>query len=253
MARSSGFRMVVLAAAAAALAGAEPGWAQEGDAQGLGAFGGGPQVHIVQAEEFQGRQNFASGDLQWSAEFYYRSSASATPIRYFAPLKLPAGAVITDFQCFVRDSSAANNVTMFLWEDSHDVVTNTALGQTFAVTVSVGATGYQQPSTAVSPQKTVKYVDGNLRNVYHVSADLATDTFLRECRITWRRSISPAPATATFTDVPVGHPQRQFVEALVAAGITGGCGAGTYCPDSPLTRGQMAVFLSVALGLHWPQ
>ena len=64
--------------------------------------------------------------------------------------------------------------------------------------------------------------------------------------------MAPAPAAATFTDVPVGHPQRQFVEALAAAGITGGCGPSAYCPDSPLTRGQMAVFLAVALGLHFP-
>jgi hypothetical protein len=40
-------------------------------------------------------------------------------------------------------------------------------------------------------------------------------------------------------------------EALLAAGITGGCGGGAYCPDSPVTRGQMAVFLSRALGLHF--
>jgi hypothetical protein len=24
-----------------------------------------------------------------------------------------------------------------------------------------------------------------------------------------------------------------------------------YCPDNPVTRGQMAVFLATALGLHW--
>jgi hypothetical protein len=34
--------------------------------------------------------------------------------------------------------------------------------------------------------------------------------------------------------------------------VTGGCGNGNYCPDAPLTRGQMAVFLAKALGLHWP-
>ena len=44
----------------------------------------------------------------------------------------------------------------------------------------------------------------------------------------------------------------EFVEALVASGITAGCGNGNFCPDAPLTRGQMAVFLSKALGLHWP-
>ena len=65
--------------------------------------------------------------------------------------------------------------------------------------------------------------------------------------------VSPAPATATFpNDVPTTHPLFRFVEAMAASGLTGGCGAGTFCPDAPLTRGQMAVFLSVALGLHFP-
>jgi hypothetical protein len=65
--------------------------------------------------------------------------------------------------------------------------------------------------------------------------------------------VSPPPATATFNDVPTGHPYFQFVEALAAAGITAGCGGGNYCPDNPLTRGQMAVFLAKALGLNWSQ
>jgi S-layer homology domain len=67
-----------------------------------------------------------------------------------------------------------------------------------------------------------------------------------------RLQVSPAPATATFADVPVGDPFHRFVEALVAAGITAGCGGGNYCPNAPITRGQMAVFLAAALGLHWP-
>ena len=57
----------------------------------------------------------------------------------------------------------------------------------------------------------------------------------------------------TFGDVPASHPFYQFIEALAASGITGGCGPGVYCPDAPLTRGQMAAFLSKALGLHWPE
>lgn len=75
---------------------------------------------------------------------------------------------------------------------------------------------------------------------------------IRHVRLLFRREISPAPATATFLDVPTGHPFFQFIEALVDPGITAGCGAGNYCPDAPLTRGQMAVFLAKALGLHWP-
>jgi hypothetical protein len=65
--------------------------------------------------------------------------------------------------------------------------------------------------------------------------------------------VSPAPGTATFpNDVPTSHPYFRFIEALAAAGITGGCGPGSYCPNSPITRGEMAVFLAAALGLHWP-
>ncbi len=75
---------------------------------------------------------------------------------------------------------------------------------------------------------------------------------LRAARMLYRRRVSPAPSTPTFNDVPIGHPFFQFVEALAASGITAGCGTGIYCPDAPLTRGQMAVFLAKALGLHWP-
>ena len=70
--------------------------------------------------------------------------------------------------------------------------------------------------------------------------------------VQWHRTVSPAPASATFGDVPTDHWAFPFVEALAASGITAGCGGGDYCPDDPVTRAQMAVYLSAALGLHWP-
>jgi len=39
---------------------------------------------------------------------------------------------------------------------------------------------------------------------------------------------------------------------LAASGVTAGCGGGNFCPDAPVTRAQMATFLSRALGLYWP-
>jgi hypothetical protein len=74
---------------------------------------------------------------------------------------------------------------------------------------------------------------------------------LDSVRFTYSLQVSPAPGTATFGDVPTGHLFFKYVEALAASGITAGCGGGNYCPDAPVTRGQMAVFLSKALGLHW--
>jgi hypothetical protein len=75
---------------------------------------------------------------------------------------------------------------------------------------------------------------------------------IRKARFTWTRQVSPAPPSARFTDVPTDHLFFQFIEALVRSGITVGCGPDTYCPDAPVTRAQMAAFLSKALGLQWP-
>lgn len=58
----------------------------------------------------------------------------------------------------------------------------------------------------------------------------------------------PPPATGVFADVPPSDPFAPWIEQLAAEGITGGCGAGNYCPNNPVTRGQMAVFLSKTFG-----
>jgi len=74
---------------------------------------------------------------------------------------------------------------------------------------------------------------------------------LTAIRVYYKLQVSPPPGTATFSDVPTTHLFFQYVEALAAAGITSGCGGGNFCPDAAVTRGQMAVFLAKALGLHW--
>jgi hypothetical protein len=51
------------------------------------------------------------------------------------------------------------------------------------------------------------------------------------------------PATPYFTDVPPSHPFFPWVQKMKQLGITAGCGPTTYCPDDPVNRGQMAVFI----------
>ena len=77
---------------------------------------------------------------------------------------------------------------------------------------------------------------------------------VRKLQFSWHRQVSPAPATATFDDVPTSHPYFQFIEALAESGTTAGCQTDPpqYCPDRPITRGEMAVYLAKALGLQWP-
>jgi hypothetical protein len=59
-----------------------------------------------------------------------------------------------------------------------------------------------------------------------------------------------AAPDAGFTDT-IGITFETDINKLAAAGVTRGCNPPTndmYCPNSPVTRGQMAAFLSRALG-----
>ena len=49
--------------------------------------------------------------------------------------------------------------------------------------------------------------------------------------------------TPYFTDVPVNHPQFRFIQKMRDLNITIGCSATAFCPQDPVTRGQMAAFL----------
>ena len=53
----------------------------------------------------------------------------------------------------------------------------------------------------------------------------------------------PPACTGTFPDVACPSTFADWIEALAAEGITGGCGGGNYCPTTPVRRDQMAVFL----------
>jgi IPT/TIG domain/S-layer homology domain len=55
---------------------------------------------------------------------------------------------------------------------------------------------------------------------------------------------TPPPCTTQiFADVPCSSSFSPWINELVAEGITGGCGTGTYCPADPVKRQQMAVLL----------
>jgi hypothetical protein len=55
---------------------------------------------------------------------------------------------------------------------------------------------------------------------------------------------TPPAAVGIFTDVPASDPFAPWIEELFHRGVVGGCGPGpTYCPNNPVLRQQMAVFL----------
>jgi hypothetical protein len=164
-----------------------------------------------------------------------------------APLRLPAGAVVSYLELYGCNSNASSlGIITGLRNAKNDGTWPYVSGP-----ILPAMAGCTTVSTTIVPVT----VD-NATNSYTVEVNLgpgASDSTrsIRSYRVGYKLQISPDPATATFTDVPVGHPFHRFVEALYASGITGGCGGGNYCPDAPVTRGQMAVFLAGALGLHW--
>ena len=68
-------------------------------------------------------------------------------------------------------------------------------------------------------------------------------------------NFSPAPSpSGMFTDVLSDNPFKLFIEEFYNDGITTGCSTSPlmYCPDQPVTRGQMAVFIVRAFGIPLP-
>lgn len=171
------------------------------------------------------------------------------PCFFAAPVPLPAGAVMTRIELAGCDSIATANVTARLFRvPAPDGTPNVLATATTGPNANVPGCGFFNANLA-APHS----ID-NVAWTYFVEVGISGSTLstrFQAVRVFYHLEVSPAPGVATFTDVPTGHPYFRFIEALVASGITAGCGGGNYCPGNPITRGEMAVFLSVALGLHF--
>jgi len=165
----------------------------------------------------------------------------------YAGLHVPNGAAVDYIELDACDTSVTNQVSGGLLRSAAgvtDVLAFVSTGGTEADGCSRWRVDLLTPETADT--QTYDYT------AYATNDSFDGSTTIGAVRVYYRLQVSPAPGAATFGDVPTGHPFFQFVEALAASGVTAGCGSGNFCPDAPLTRGQMAVFLSKALGLHWP-
>jgi S-layer family protein len=178
---------------------------------------------------------------------------------FAAPIDLPAGAEITGICLYAYDDRAGAGVRVGI-----EAVKLTPGGQSpglveilptkVSTTFDIGYGVVCTPPFSYVYRNTGDVDgDGYDEHVFHrLSVTISQGLMFGGVRIFWHRQISPAPATATFADVPTTHPFFRSVEALAASGITSGCGPGHFCPNQNVTRGEMATFLSRALGLSWP-
>lgn len=62
----------------------------------------------------------------------------------------------------------------------------------------------------------------------------------------------PSGQAPTFTDVSPSHPLYAYIEDFYKRGFTSGCGNNMFCPNNPLSRAELAVFLAKALNIIPP-
>jgi len=181
-------------------------------------------------------------------------SCSSSQCVFTASLDLPTGAQIIGYSAEGCDSDTTGSIKFSVHQKEFVTGNDTLIGPLgdSGGPASPGCMGF---AVGMSPYT----VRNQAFSLYaYVSTDFSIiPTFItfRSFRVFYQLQVSPAPASATFSDVPTSHLFFQYIEALAASGITAGCTAPpnpNYCPDAPLTRGQMAVFLSRALGLHFP-
>ncbi len=215
-----------------------------------GDFGTVANFTPIAAKAFIGRENIV-GSWQYSGgDVGCCENLSRKGTEQFADAQvlLPDGVNLDFIRFWGHDANVASNMAFFVFEHCLPTLaagahTSLVIGQDDPVTTGSG--GYQ--SAVTNTTRTINNRDCTY--TARVRFDSTTGLTLQKIRMQWNRQISPAPATARFTDVPTTDPFFQHIEALAASGVTTGCTTTEYCPTQPVTRAQMAIFLARALGL----
>ena len=207
------------------------------------SFGTNSQTTWITAADFT---PFNSSTTYAYSGVGYRHLTAGTSMD--AGIRLPSGALLTSATLFYYDNDSVRDpdLQIFRFENPDGAETLCNL------TPPSGAPEYTDSDSGCdSIDETIDNWDNTYVARVVLSSAAGSDLQFKGVRLEWSRQISPAPATATFNDVPVGSFGFQQIEALADSGITGGCGGDNFCPDNTLTRAQMAVFLARALGLYF--
>ena len=177
---------------------------------------------------------------------YMEATAPSTTAYIGAGVHLPGGALVQYTRVFFYSSAAGQTPVFGFYK----------LGNTdgsFTTLMTIAPTSVAGNQTTVSAPFSDTVDNSSFTYLFRaaVPRGASATTQFRQFVVYYKLQVSPGPATAAFTDVPTDHWAFRYVEALRASGITGGCGAGLFCPTSTVTRAEMAVFLAKALGLQY--
>jgi hypothetical protein len=155
----------------------------------------------------------------------------------FVQIQVPEGASLGLFRHWAYDSDPDQDLWFRVWETCQPYGCDPPTQTLIAENQTLAAIGN------ISGTKSLNNLKVNNQLAYTVEVEWAgpdqecvgIGLRVRKFQVSWTRQVSPAPATATFNDVPTNHLFFQFVEALAKSGITAGCSANPplYCPDAP--------------------
>jgi hypothetical protein len=218
------------------------------------SYGPEEQVLTIGAAEFR---SLHSVDTYIDASGYLRYNGDLV---HLAPLSLPEGARIEKLCLYAHDS----DLDPSKFERSHVVAIKLAPGgeslalKVVSPDVVSENDGYHRvcrDGPVTLRAKIDMDGDGTRDAVaYYVHVEVPSprgSLGVGGVQISWKRQVSHPPSTPTFGDVPAADIAFEHIEALAASGVTAGCGGGNFCPNATLTRREMAIFLTKALGLHW--
>jgi hypothetical protein len=232
-------------------------------------FGGGANRTLIPIQSFVG----VNTDQIYAGNIfgYYSASLQADAVLW-APLDVPVGVNVQEVCVEGFDNDDAEALAVLLIGAETGSAGNPAPGfvnLAGAATTAAGVPGFV--TLCMTPVGSFTFplavrTSGNLNGTgtastiqYYILVALpatrtAGSVAFGPGAITWQRVVPAGPPTATFSDVPTTHIFYRWIETLAASGITGGCltGPPRYCPNDPITRGQMAVFVAQALGLYFP-
>jgi len=211
----------------------------------------GAAVAIAQPAESFYRVN-PSDFVPYSGSVHYFNSGAAitgadAADAFSAPVHLPSGARLTSFELDGCDSASDGmQLQVILYQCDRF-----GSGCVMVSQPTIGENAGCAQATDDLTLLPTTYVNDSSHQLYIYLGTQSTFMSVTGAVVGYRLQISPAPATATFGDVPTDYIYFRAIEALAASGIASGCGSGNYCPDQPVTRGELAKFLANGLGLHW--
>jgi len=208
---------------------------------------GGVTYYTIGAAEPLPKDSISGYGTHVSPSERYATSSGAV---FQATPHIPGGALLTYLEFDFCDTSSVESMSLDLSDCDYLGICNYPPMASIVTPVNTSACGVYYWTDLTPLNYTVNNTSRRLLLEVQTGSGGIDKTFYGAV-IGYKLQVSQPPGTPTFNDVPVADFGFQYIEALAASGITGGCGGGSYCPDSPVTRRQMAIFIAKALGLSW--